>query len=410
MMMLIAGGKSDMKKEKMVGEILGRRKKSHKGCAKLETWNPRFQRYMGTVHLPAIDAIASCGYNSLRDRDRDYPITRCMVYYKAGDEWLEFYEVIRHTSFYEGAFFAWHSRLVLVGGTSVHYNSQTLSTSHTTASSVVVFEFRQSSFSSYTYDDPEDGEGSGDSYEDDSERDSYEESSGDGEGLESVTVKYVEEANVLVEGYGPGVLEACAVTLTDSEKRVQFLLTGGRTVQGQTLAKCIEGSLRLKGAGVVLGDTHLCSSVNYARRQHGCSKADIGGQRAVVVAGGQGQDGSPVAQVEYIALDSLGHPVGAWRPMGALLQPRFGFPSVGEVMGSLVVAGGRSRSSGGGEELDIDTLDQEQEVAVTSVEVWEESRGAFREAADRDGLGRRELGITRYDYYGVVFPRVWCTL
>ena len=44
-------------------------------------------------------------------------------------------------------------------------------------------------------------------------------------------------------------------------------------------------------------------------------------------------------------------------------------PSVGEVMGSLVVAGGRSRSSGGGEELDIDTLDQEQEVAVTSVEV-----------------------------------------
>ena len=46
-------------------------------------------------------------------------------------------------------------------------------------------------------------------------------------------------------GYGPGVLEACAVTLTDSEKRVQFLLTGGRTVQGQTLAKCIEGKLLL---------------------------------------------------------------------------------------------------------------------------------------------------------------------
>ena len=44
-------------------------------------------------------------------------------------------------------------------------------------------------------------------------------------------------------------------------------------------------------------------------------------------------------------------------------------PSVGEVMGTLVVAGGRSRSSGGGEELDIDTLEQEQEVAVTSVEV-----------------------------------------
>ena len=85
--------------------FLLRRRRSHTGCKQLETWNPQFTkwlrlfsrtnwflnsqyllttqikpvtRYMGTVHLPSLEAIASCGYNSVWDRDaRTYfPITR----------------------------------------------------------------------------------------------------------------------------------------------------------------------------------------------------------------------------------------------------------------------------------------------------------------------------------------------
>ena len=88
-------------------------------------------RYMGTVYLPALEAIASCGYNSVWDQDTrtDFPITRsltdnnnpsrevhkwpniafgrcitylylniilvrCMVYYHTEDEWEQTMEVI----------------------------------------------------------------------------------------------------------------------------------------------------------------------------------------------------------------------------------------------------------------------------------------------------------------------------
>ena len=132
-----------------------RRRRSHTGCKQLETWNPQFTkwllsrtnwflnsqyllttrlksviRYMGTVYLPSLEAIASCGYNSVWDRDaRTYfPITRsgtkemqwlsafcwnafliytqrnipwrlhkclvrCMVYYHTEDEWEQTMEV-----------------------------------------------------------------------------------------------------------------------------------------------------------------------------------------------------------------------------------------------------------------------------------------------------------------------------
>ena len=57
-------------------------------------WHPSFRnqrkilvqirmltRYMGTMYLPALEAIASCGYNSVWDQDTrtDFPITRSLT-------------------------------------------------------------------------------------------------------------------------------------------------------------------------------------------------------------------------------------------------------------------------------------------------------------------------------------------
>ena len=56
----------------------------------LANWKPHLKvlrnqtRYMGTVYLPALEAIASCGYNSVWDQDThtDFPITRCLTWHQ----------------------------------------------------------------------------------------------------------------------------------------------------------------------------------------------------------------------------------------------------------------------------------------------------------------------------------------
>ena len=81
-------------------------------------------------------------------------------------------------------------------------------------------------------------------------------------------------------------------------------------------------------------------------------------------------------QVEYLivggsnpwARDTFIQP---WRVLGELNNARFGFPSVGEVLGQLVVAGGKASSTSkfnfaGEETLDIDP---DLDVAENSIEV-----------------------------------------
>ena len=117
-----------------------------------------------------------------------------------------------------------------------------------------------------------------------------------------------------------------------------------------------------------------CGHLVHPRRQHGCTVATIGGSKAVIVAGGLGEGDAPVMQVEYFVVEG-GNPwarndfTQPWRILGQLTRARFGFPSVGEVLGQLVVAGGKTTSkfnSAVDETLDIDP---DLDMAESSIEV-----------------------------------------
>jgi len=119
-----------------------------------------------------------------------------------------------------------------------------------------------------------------------------------------------------------------------------------------------------------------------------------------------------VMQVEFLVVG--GNPwarntfIQPWRVLGQLNRARFGFPTMGEILGQLVVAGGKTTSNlkFNSETLDIDP---DTDAAETSIEVYEESMGQFRLAGLQDRLGKQSLSLTRYDFAGVTFPKSWCT-
>ena len=231
--------------------------------------------------------------------------------------------------------------------------------------------------SSYSYsysEDSEDEFGSGD-YED-SEDEGDEEGSSWDEPKFSVKVVEVGGGADLVGGWGPGgLLEACAVTLREEPQRAAFVVTGGKS-SSAAVGKCHKGIVQLENSSKARVDSGQdCGNLLYPRRQHGCTMATIGGSEAVIVAGGLGEGDSPVMQVEWLVLG--GNPwtrdtfIQPWRILGQLNNARFGFPTVGEVLGQLVVAGGKTTSNSmfniaGDETLDIDPdLDR----AENSIEV-----------------------------------------
>ena len=196
----------------------------------------------------------------------------------------------------------------------------------------------------------------------------------------SVKVVEVEGGANLVEGWGPaGLLEACAVTLREEQLRAAFVVTGGRSSSstGGAVGKCHKGIVNMETSSRARVDSGQdCGNLLHPRRQHGCALATIGGSEAVIVAGGLGDGDSPVMQVEYLVVGG-GNPwareisVQPWRVLGELNIARFGFPSVGEVSGQLVVAGGKSTStskfnSAGEETLEIDP---DLDMSENSVEV-----------------------------------------
>ena len=246
----------------------------------------------------------------------------------------------------------------------------------------VAYEFSQmatSYFDSYSEEEEEEF-GSGGYMDSEDEDEGGEEGSSWDEPKFSVKVVEVGGGADLVGGWGPGgLLEACAVTLREEALRAAFIVTGGKSSRstGGAVGKCHKGIVQMETSNRARVDHGQdCGKLLHPRRQHGCTLATIGGSEAVIVAGGLGGGDSPVMQVEYLivggsnpwARDTFIQP---WRVLGELNNARFGFPSVGEVLGQLVVAGGKASSTSkfnfaGEETLDIDP---DLDVAENSIEV-----------------------------------------
>jgi len=413
MFMLLTGGIDDLKNDQETGEIIGKRRKGRdEGCQKLESWAPHFTRFIGTAFLSTIDAIVSCGYTHVYEDPSNsfdnYPMTSCFVYYKFWNEW-QHVNVIEKVGFYEGSYFSWQNRLVLFGGNAVYGKG-----THAITRSITVFEFSAvKDLYGYNTDTEEDDYyGSGDSYGygyDDTDDDSYEGSADSSDDIE-IKVTMVEDADHLLEEYGPGAIESCAVALIDKVNSVSFIVTGGKNLgsngrKGTTLAKTMKAHLKLDhDKKPVMGrEREFLPMMNFARKQHGCAKIFINGQDTMIVAGGSNQHDNPVPEVEFLGLRRITN----WKIFGNLNTPRFGFPSVGKVSGKLVVVGGRKYSSSQSDKLDIDST---SENIAKTIEVYDEKLHNFRSAIISDNLGKTSLEITRYNYHGVLFPKSWCHL
>eukprot|EP00092_Neocalanus_flemingeri_P010888 GFUD01011727.1.p1 GENE.GFUD01011727.1~~GFUD01011727.1.p1 ORF type:complete len:681 (+),score=117.32 GFUD01011727.1:354-2396(+) len=406
MLMLLTGGISNLKNDQEIGEIIGKRRKGRdEGCQKLESWSPHFTKFIGTAFLPAIDAIVSCGYTHVFKRydDKPEPMTSCYIYYKYWSEW-QHVNVIDKVGFYEGAYFSWQNRLVLFGGNAVYGES-----THTITRSITVFEFSKVKDLYGYHSDSEDYYGSGDSYGYDDSDDSFEGST-DGDDEIKIKVTVVENSDNLLEEYGPGAIEGCAVSLIEKENSVSFIVTGGKNVgpngnDGTTMRKTLKAHLRLdQSESPALGREHeFLPMMNFARKQHGCAKIFINGQDTLIVAGGSGQHDILIPEVEFLGLRRI----TTWKIFGNLNIPRFGFPSIGKVLGQIVVVGGKNYTASQSDKLDIDSADEN--VAKT-IEVYDEKIHNFRSAIISDNLGKTSLEITRYNYHGVLFPKSWCHL
>ena len=94
-----------------------------------------------------------------------------------------------------------------------------------------------------------------------------------------------------------------------------------------------------------------------------------------------------------------------WKIFGTLLFPRFGFPTIGKVLGKIIIVGGKSFDTPESENFEIDSTSENVE---KNIEVYEESIHNFRSALITDNLGKSFLESTSYNYHGVVFPKSWC--
>ena len=187
--------------------------------------------------------------------------------------------VIEKVGFYEGAFFPWQNRLVLFGGNAIYGQS-----THAVTRSICVFEFSavKDLYGYHTDSEENDYYASGDDYRDDylydDSEDSYE---GSATGSDEVEVKVhmIEDADHLLEEYGPGVTEGCAVTLINKMTSGSFLVTGGKSSgqrgsDGTTMRKAMKAHLKLDRNGLPsIGREHeFLPSMAFARKQHGCTK------------------------------------------------------------------------------------------------------------------------------------------
>ena len=116
-------------------------------------------------------------------------------------------------------------------------------------------------------------DGSGDEYAyTDDEPDDYHEGSGDDSDINDVKVSFVDNADFILEKFGPGVVEGCGVTLTESQDNVVFIVTGGQNDKMITMKKVMKIQLDLNSNDGITGSNQFLSEMNFARRQHGCYK------------------------------------------------------------------------------------------------------------------------------------------
>ena len=89
----------------------------------------------------------------------------------------------------------------------------------------------------------------------------------------------VEDADALIENYGPGAVEACAVTISQSKNDVVFIVTGGKNSDRRTMSKVMKIGLSDHYGTPKLGETQNLSEMSFSRRQHGCTKVKFLFQR-----------------------------------------------------------------------------------------------------------------------------------
>jgi len=409
MLMLVMGTRKDMRWEYDVGEIIGRkrRKKNDDTCGKLEVGSPSFVKYLGSVYLSAIEAIVVCGYTTkFKGNSLSLPVNqqKCYIYYKNYPEWHPV-TLFENNVFFEGAFVPWHNKLVLFGGNAKLGARQTITRS------IMVFSFNPvrdlfGTSRDDDYDDEDSFYGSGDdddyTYRDDEQddEDDYLEGSGDDASIDDVGVALVEDADALIENYGPGAVEACAVTISQSKNDVVFIVTGGKNSDRRTMSKVMKIGLSDHYGTPKLGETQNLSEMSFSRRQHGCTKTVIAGRDILIVAGGLDNQNVAVKEIEFLNFNSV---TAQWKIFGLLKQPRFGYPTIGRVMGNLVVVGGKTRNEQN-DPYDID----DDEIVAKMIEIYDESIHNFRAATASDNLHRVSLSMSNYNYYGVQFPKQWC--
>ena len=116
-------------------------------------------------------------------------------------------------------------------------------------------------------------DGSGDEYAyTDDEPEDYHEGSGDDSDINDVKVSFVDNADFILEKFGPGVVEGCGVTLTESQDNVVFVVTGGQNDKMITMKKVMKIQLDLNSNDGITGSNQFLSEMNFERRQHGCYK------------------------------------------------------------------------------------------------------------------------------------------
>merc|ERR1711879_26215 len=143
--------------------------------------------------------------------------------------------------FYEGAFIPWHDSLVLFGGFAISDGQRSVTRS------IMVYKFNPVSDilgMSGRDDDEAEYYGSGDDYAYDDDDDYYhQEGSGQDDVHDHVGVSMVRDADHILEEYGPGAVEACGVTISQTQSDVVFVITGGQNGDGLTMKKVLETQL-----------------------------------------------------------------------------------------------------------------------------------------------------------------------
>lgn len=160
---------------------------------------------------------------------------------------------------------------------------------------------------------------------------------------------------------GPRLIEHAAVTLVDGS-----VLVAGGELQDEAGSFAVTRAawlVRFGDGNALDAPEALLSETVTARAGHTMTRLgdDVGA--AVVVIGGRGPDGLPVAAAElYRPLSRQFEPVAA----GVLAVPRWNHRAVRLPDGSVLIIGGRTLDEGGAE------------VAATAVERYDPVQGAFR--------------------------------